>query len=183
MPLQIAVCEEELSELCEALTLARIERAEWSDRVFEELADVIVCLSQIELVLRHHPEYCITYLMGRRPLWDIIEDRAAAALRPPNADTSDLLLLYTIRLKIAVSRTRRYNDGRVIWCHPILTAIGELVSCLCVVEADLWVHRCRDGTGWDRVMSYRAAKLARLRDRLEEAREAAALAAEDQGVA
>ena len=178
MDLQIAVLEEELSELGEEITLAHIDGLYWSDGTLEELADVLVCLSQVEMVLRHHP---ISDLRGPCPPWEIVEDRAASA-HLADAPPDLLLLLYTLRLKKEISKTRRYNGGSVVWCIPVLTAIGELIHCLSVVVADLCIHRHNKGVYWDRVLRIRTSKLFRLRDRLEEAREAERVAAEDREV-
>lgn len=55
MDMQMTIFEEELSELGEALTLAHIDGWHWSEKVWEELADVLVCFAQVEDCLRHFP--------------------------------------------------------------------------------------------------------------------------------
>lgn len=172
MDLQMAVCEEELSELGEAITLAHMDGAHWSDGVFEELADVIICISQIEVVLKAHP---VSHPSPHRSLWGIVEDRGHTThlIRFETAYPDELLLLYTLRLKKTFAKSRRYNGGSVVWGYALLSEIGAFISCLSVVAADLHGRRhkkCGDLTDWGRVMEYRSGKLGRLRVRLEDAR-------------
>ncbi|MFA5407716.1 MAG: hypothetical protein WC343_02980 [Bacilli bacterium] len=96
--MQLDICIEEMAELMQAITKARRNGVTWSYATFEEVADVLVCLQQIEIELRRLPT----------------------------------------------------TDGT---------------------------------TCWDQVLSIRAAKMDRLRERLEEAREADRVAAEDREVA
>lgn len=176
--LQIEVLEEELSELAEEITLAHIGGDTWTEGVCEELADVLVCLSQVEMVLRYHPT---PFRRDCRTLWDEVEVRVASA-ELEDASPDAALLLYTIRLRKEFSKTRRYNGGSMVWSMALLTAIGEFLSCLSVVISSLCACRHGGGSYYDRVISIRNSKLRRLRDRLEEAKEAAAIAAEDREV-
>lgn len=75
MDLQITILEEELAELGEAITLAHLKGVGWTDAAFEELADVMVCLSQVEIALRAKP---FSIEDGHRTQWELVETACSA---------------------------------------------------------------------------------------------------------
>lgn len=53
--MQIDICIEEMAELTQAIIKTRRNGISWSYAVFEEIADVLLCLQQIEIELRRLP--------------------------------------------------------------------------------------------------------------------------------
>jgi hypothetical protein len=72
--MQITILEEELAELSEALTIVHLKGA-WTDAAFEELADVLVCLSQVEIALWAKP---FSIEKGQRTQWELVETACSA---------------------------------------------------------------------------------------------------------
>lgn len=167
MDMQITIFEEELSELGEAITLAHIEKAHWSEKVFEELADVMVCFSQVEDQLRHFPTEEHT-----RTLWMDVEEHAAMT-EVEGAGPDNLLLLHALKVIKAIAKTRRYHCGALIWNHDLFSELGGLLRAIRRTEdyfkGTAWITPY---PAWDKVLTFRAVKLARLGMRLDEARKA-----------
>lgn len=166
MDLQIAVFEEELSELGEEITLAHMGGAHWSDGVFEELADVLICAQQIEVHLREFPDN----LEGTHTLWMEVEEHAAST-EVDGISPDNLLLIHLLKMTRAFARTRRFNNGNLSWNFDIISELGALVAVLLRTEQYL------KGVSpfcphWHRVQAIRAAKMDRLRRRLAEDQEA-----------
>jgi len=165
MDLQITILEEELAELSEALTIVHLKGA-WTDAAFEELADVLVCLSQVEIALRAKP---FSIEKGQRTQWEPVETACSANERDrPDIEISSPemhLLLSSLRLMKQISKTRRYNDGEAVMSYGIITEMGALMASLSWVCADL------NEAGWfERVMAIRDQKIALLQKRLERAK-------------
>lgn len=64
---QVDMCIEEMSELTWAFLKSRRSHVVFSYAVFEEIADVIICLEQIETRLR------TLHMRSGNPLWDQVE--------------------------------------------------------------------------------------------------------------
>lgn len=88
----------------------------------------------------------------------------------------DMVIEEAAELIHAILRTRRNG---LLWAYAISEEIADLLICLQQVEIEMR----RIPWFWYQVQKIHAAKLARLRDRLEEAREADRVAAEDREVA
>ena len=168
MDMQLTIFEEELSELGEAITLTHIDHIHWSEQVFEELADVLICFQQIEVYLREFP----TNLEGTHTLWMDVEEHAAST-EVEGADPDNLLLLHSLRVVKTLAKTRRYNNGNPLWNFVILSELGALLRVMQRTEQYLrdvaWI--CPH-PHWAEVEKVRAAKMIRLRHRLEEAKAA-----------
>lgn len=67
--MQIDICIEEMAELTHALLHTRRSGAHWSYAVIEEVADVSICLQQIEMQLRGLPRFD-----EPGTLWDRVEE-------------------------------------------------------------------------------------------------------------
>lgn len=168
MDMQMTIFEEELSELGEAITLAHIDHIHWSEKIFEELADVMVCFSQVEDHLRHFPTEEFT-----RTLWMDVEKHAAET-EVDGTGPDNLLLLHSLRVVKAFAKSRRYNNGNLLWNYVIISELGGLLRAIQRTENYLkgtaWICPY---PAWDKVMTFYAAKLARLGMRLDEAQKAA----------
>ncbi len=165
MDSQLNILEEEISELGESIVLAHLEGYHWSGNVFEEIADVLICLSQVEIHLREYP----TNREGTQTLWMQVEAHAAET-KVESINPDDLLLLHALKTVKAFAKTRRYDDSGTLrnWSHILISELGGLLAAL--LRADEYLRGIRPWCShWDRVMEHRDFKLARLRDRLAEA--------------
>lgn len=93
----------------------------------------------------------------------------------------DIYIEEMAELTQALLKTRRNG---ITWSYAVFEEIADVLICLQQIEIALRRLPSMDGTTpWGQVLSIRDAKMDRLRGRLEEAREAARVAAEDREVA
>ncbi len=160
--LQMTVFEEELSELCEAIALAHVGGARWSNDVFEELADVLICYQQIEIYLRED---------NSNTIWMDVEDYAVST-EVAGTNPDDLLLVQTLRVIKAIAKSRRYSGGNIAWTHNLRSELGALLRVMQRTERYLrgteWI--CSQPQ-WDEVEKFRVFKMDRLRKRIDAEKE------------
>jgi hypothetical protein len=79
--MQLDILIEEMAELTQAIIKTRRHNVTWSHAVFEEIADVLICLEQVETRLKALPtSFDWETNSPRGYLWDIVEELKAGKL-------------------------------------------------------------------------------------------------------
>jgi hypothetical protein len=79
--MQLDILIEEMAELMQAIIKTRRHSVTWSHAVFEEVADVLICLEQVETRLRALPDDIDRETnLPTGYLWDIVEELKAGKL-------------------------------------------------------------------------------------------------------